>query len=106
MNAFVPAGRFDRVVSVEMFEHMANWRPLLARMRDCLEPDGRMFMHIFSQPPRLVPLRSADDKADWIAQHYFTGGIMPSRGLIRQFPDCFAVERNGGGTAGTISARR
>ena len=91
MNAFQPQNRFDRVVSVEMFEHMANWRPLLQRLRDCLEPDGRMFMHVFAN--RHASYRfAADDKEDWIAQHYFTGGIMPSRNLIRQFPDCFAVD--------------
>jgi len=91
MNAFKPDGRFDRVVSVEMFEHMANWRPLLERMRDCLEPDGRMFMHVFAN--RHASYRfSAEDKEDWIAQHYFTGGIMPSRGLVRQFPDLFSVD--------------
>jgi|HubBroStandDraft_5_1064220.scaffolds.fasta_scaffold28937_4 cyclopropane-fatty-acyl-phospholipid synthase len=99
MNEFKPAGRFDRVVSVEMFEHMANWQPLLARMRDCLERDGRMFMHVFAN--RHASYRfNVDDKEDWIAQHYFTGGIMPSRNLIRHFPECFAVEQewwwNGG----------
>ena len=91
MNDFQPAGRFDRVVSVEMFEHMANWRPLLQRMRDCLEPDGRMFMHVFSNKHASYRF-AADDKEDWIAQHYFTGGIMPSHDLIRHFPDCFTVE--------------
>jgi cyclopropane-fatty-acyl-phospholipid synthase len=81
------------VVTADMnaFEHMANWRPLLQRLRDCLKPDGRMFMHVFAN--RHASYRfAADDKADWIAQHYFTGGIMPSRNLIRQFPDCFAVD--------------
>jgi cyclopropane-fatty-acyl-phospholipid synthase len=92
MNDFQPVGYFDRVVSIEMFEHMANWRPLLQRIRDCLKPDGRMFMHVFTNAR--APYRfSVDDKADWIAQHYFTGGIMPSCGLIRQFGDCFAVEK-------------
>ena len=91
MNGFVPSGRFDRVVSVEMFEHMANWRPLLWRMRDCLNPDGRMFMHVFSNAH--APYRfQADDRDEWIAQHYFSGGVMPSHDLIRQFGDCFAVE--------------
>jgi cyclopropane-fatty-acyl-phospholipid synthase len=91
MNAFVPAGRFDRVVSVEMFEHMSNWRPLLRRMRDCLELDGRMFIHIFTNAHASYRF-ATDDKADWIAQHYFTGGIMPSHALIRQFADCFSVD--------------
>jgi cyclopropane-fatty-acyl-phospholipid synthase len=91
MNDFIPVGRFDRVVSVEMFEHMANWRPLLGRMRDCLEADGRMFMHVFSNKHASYRF-SADDKDDWIAQHYFTGGIMPSHDLIRFFPDCFTID--------------
>ena len=99
MNAFTPQNRFDRVVSVEMFEHMANWQPLLQRVRDCLEPDGRMFMHVFANRHASYRFNAAD-KADWIAQHYFTGGIMPSRNLIRQFPESFAVEQewwwNGG----------
>jgi cyclopropane-fatty-acyl-phospholipid synthase len=92
MNGFAPTGRFDRVVSVEMFEHMANWRPLLTRMRDTLEVDGRMFIHIFSNAHASYRF-DADDKADWIAQHYFTGGIMPSRGLVRQFAESFSVEQ-------------
>jgi cyclopropane-fatty-acyl-phospholipid synthase len=91
MNTFVPPGRFDRIVSVEMFEHMANWRALLARLRGALEPDGRVFLHVFSH--EAVPYRfRVDNSADWIAQHFFTGGIMPSHGLIRQFGDLFAVE--------------
>jgi len=91
MNEFWPSGRFDRIVSIELFEHMANWRPLLRRMCDVLEDDGRMFVHVFSH--RHAAYRfSAANKDDWIAQHYFTGGIMPSRGLIRQFADGFKVE--------------
>ncbi|MGB7034272.1 MAG: cyclopropane-fatty-acyl-phospholipid synthase family protein [Xanthobacteraceae bacterium] len=91
MNDFKPASRFDRVVSIEMFEHMANWLPLLQRTRDCLEPDGRMFIHVFSNQHASYRF-STDDKDDWIAQHYFTGGIMPSHKLIRQFPACFTID--------------
>ena len=91
MNEFRPSGRFDRIVSIEMFEHMANWRPLLRRLRASLEDDGRMFVHVFSHKHASYRF-SAADKDDWIAQHYFTGGIMPSRGLIRQFADCLEVE--------------
>ncbi|HTZ01357.1 MAG TPA: cyclopropane-fatty-acyl-phospholipid synthase family protein [Xanthobacteraceae bacterium] len=91
MNSFAPDGCFDRVVSVEMFEHMSNWRPLLVRMRDALAPGGRMFIHVFSNA-RTAYRFAAGDKSDWIAQYYFTGGIMPSHGLMRQFGDCFAVE--------------
>ena len=91
MNHFAPQGRFDRVVSVEMFEHRANWQALLARVRGWLAPAGRLFLHVFSH--RSQPYRfDTADRTDWIAQHFFTGGIMPSHGLIAQFPDLFQVE--------------
>ena len=92
MNDFAPEGRFDRVVSVEMFEHMANWRELLGRARGWLKPEGRLFLHVFTH--RTTPYRfDHADRSDFIAQHFFTGGIMPSHGLIRQFPDLFEVEQ-------------
>lgn len=91
MNDFLPEGPFDRVVSVEMFEHMSNWTPLLQRVRRTLSDDGRLFIHIFTH--KTTPYRfHADDKDDWIAQHFFTGGIMPSHGLIHRFPSLFTVE--------------
>jgi cyclopropane-fatty-acyl-phospholipid synthase len=91
MNDFSIDGRFDRIVSVEMFEHMSNWRALLSRARGWLKPDGRLFLHVFTHRSHPYSFEAADE-ADWIAQHFFTGGIMPSHGLIRQFPDLFAVE--------------
>ena len=91
MNAFAAEGRYDRIVSVEMFEHMANWRALLERARGWLAPEGRLFLHVFTH--RAAPYRfDHGDRADFIAQHFFTGGLMPSHGLIRQFPDLFTVE--------------
>ncbi len=91
INTFVPGSRFDRVVSVEMFEHMSNWRELLKRIASWLTPDGALFVHIFSH--RRAPYRfDASSRGDWIARHFFTGGIMPSHGLIRQFGDLVAVE--------------
>ncbi|HEY0600202.1 cyclopropane-fatty-acyl-phospholipid synthase family protein [Brevundimonas sp.] len=91
MNVFETDERFDRIVSVEMFEHMANWRALLTRARTWLAADGRMFIHVFSH--RTTPYRfDASDRSDFIAQHFFTGGIMPSHGLMRQYADLFEVE--------------
>jgi cyclopropane-fatty-acyl-phospholipid synthase len=91
MNDFAPTGIYDRVVSVEMFEHMSNWRPLLERAKSCLAPDGRLFLHVFSH--REAPYRfDHTNRDDWIAQHFFTGGIMPSHGLIGHFDDLFTVE--------------
>jgi cyclopropane-fatty-acyl-phospholipid synthase len=91
MNDFEAPGRFDRIVSVEMFEHMSNWRALLQRVRGWLAPDGRVFVHVFSH--RSTPYRfDHTDDADWIGRYFFTGGIMPSHGLIGRFPDLFEVE--------------
>jgi cyclopropane-fatty-acyl-phospholipid synthase len=91
MNNFTAAGHFDRIVSVEMFEHMANWPVLLGRLRNWLVPNGKLFLHVFSH--RSTPYRfDHGDEADWIAQYFFTGGIMPSHGLIRHFDALFRVE--------------
>ncbi len=92
MNDFATDGVFDRVVSVEMFEHMANWRMLLARVKGWLGPDGRAFIHVFSHA--VSPYRfDHENPADWIAKYFFTGGLMPSHGLMREFPESFSVER-------------
>jgi len=93
MNSFAPGRVYDRIVSVEMFEHMSNWSDLLARIRTWLTPDGRLFVHVFSH--RSKPYRfDHGDEADWIAQHFFTGGIMPSHGLMMRFPGLFTVEQD------------
>jgi len=91
MNDFATMALFDRVVSVEMFEHMSNWRTLLERVRGWLKPDGRVFIHIFTH--RSTPYRfDHTDDADWIGRYFFTGGIMPSHGLMTRFPDLFEVD--------------
>ena len=92
MNAFDPKATFDRIVSVEMFEHMMNWRELMTRVRTWLSPDGRYFMHIFTHRSGAYLFDRAD-KEDWIAQHFFTGGVMPSHHLIQQYADLFEVEK-------------
>jgi cyclopropane-fatty-acyl-phospholipid synthase len=92
MNEFRPEGRFDRVVSVEMFEHMSNWRALLERIRDWVAPQGKLFVHVFTHKRGCYRFDHAD-KSDWIASHFFTGGVMPSHGLVRRFPDIFEVEQ-------------
>ncbi|ODA66701.1 Cyclopropane-fatty-acyl-phospholipid synthase [Methyloligella halotolerans] len=91
MNGFETERRFDRVVSVEMFEHMANWQALLGKARNWCAPGGRLFVHVFTHES--APYRfEVGDTSDWIAQHFFTGGIMPSHGLISAFPDLFELE--------------
>ena len=91
MNAYATVARHDRIVSVEMFEHMANWRTLLEHTQRWLRDDGLLFVHIFTHAN--APYRfDHRDKSDWIAQNFFTGGIMPSRGLMLQFGDLYAVD--------------
>jgi cyclopropane-fatty-acyl-phospholipid synthase len=92
MNDFEAEGLYNRVVSVEMFEHIAYWGGLLQRIRSWLAPDGRLFLHVFAH--RDHPYRfDHTDGEDWIGHYFFTGGMMPSHGLIRQFGDLFEVER-------------
>lgn len=92
MNDFDIEARFDRVVSVEMFEHMSNWELLLGRVRQWLKPDGKLFIHVFTHKDRSYRFDPADP-ADWIAQHFFTGGIMPAHDLPHRFDELFTVER-------------
>ena len=92
MTEFEAGAQFDRIVSVEMFEHMSNWHALLERTRHWLKPEGRLFIHIFTHKDRSYRFDHRDP-ADWIAQHFFTGGIMPSHDLMHRFEDLYSVEQ-------------
>ncbi len=92
MNLFAPDTRFDRIVSVEMFEHIMNWREWMTRVGAWLTPDGRFFLHIFTHRSGAYLFDRAAGE-DWIAQPLLSGGVMPSHHLIRQYADLFAVEK-------------
>jgi cyclopropane-fatty-acyl-phospholipid synthase len=92
MNHFDIDGTFDRVVSVEMFEHMRNYRVLFQRISRWLSPDGRFFMHIFCH--KSSPYEFIDaGPSDWMSRHFFSGGIMPSENLPLQFQEHLAIDR-------------
>jgi cyclopropane-fatty-acyl-phospholipid synthase len=96
MNEFAPvpapgsftegprSSRFDRVVSVEMFEHMRNYELLLSRIASWLRPGGKLFVHVFCHRTQIYPFE-ADGAENWMGRYFFSGGIMPNAGLFRNF---------------------
>ncbi len=93
MNAFVTPERFDRIVSVEMFEHMRNWGKLLQKAASFLKDGGSIFIHIFTHR-EYAYLYDHTDESDFIGKYFFTGGIMPSDDLMLYFQEHFILEEH------------
>jgi cyclopropane-fatty-acyl-phospholipid synthase len=79
-NVFDTGRRFDRILSVEMLEHMRNYEALLAKIASWLEPGGRFFVHVFTHREYAYPYTSS-----WMAKRFFTAGTMPSHDLFLEF---------------------
>jgi cyclopropane-fatty-acyl-phospholipid synthase len=89
--SFDPGRRFDRIISVEMFEHVRDYRTLFARLRAWLAPEGRVFVHVFSHASYASTF-SAEDPRDWMGSRFFSGGQMPAHDLFLQFDDDLVTE--------------
>lgn len=93
INDFNVAQSFDRVVSVEMFEHMRNWKELLRRINRWLKIDGMLFIHIFVHR-ELAYLFNEAGQNNWMSDHFFKEGMMPSESLLSMINDDMVVKRN------------
>lgn len=93
INDFSIDKKFDRVVSVEMFEHMRNYQKLMHKVATCLKADGKLFVHIFTHKDLAYKFEVVDE-TDWMSKYFFTGGIMPSDDLLLYFNEHFSIQQH------------
>lgn len=93
MNDLLLEGSFDRIISIEMFEHMRNYGALLGKLRNHLPSDGKLFVHIFTHRDHPYPYE-VRGPSDWMSKYFFTSGLMPSQDIFSYFEEDFVVEQN------------
>lgn len=93
INRFEPEGRFDRVVSIEMMEHVRNHRALFARIAQWIAPGGSVFAHIFCHRSHTYTYET-HDASDWMARNFFTGGMMPAASLFHDYQEHLLVREH------------
>ena len=86
INDFETVQSFDRIVSVEMFEHVRNHRKLMNRISNWLKPDGKLFVHIFCHRELTYKFQN-EGESDWMSRYFFSGGIMPGEDLLTRYDE-------------------